>query len=142
MSSYSIALFVHIVSVAGVFAAFALEWAGLRQVQRSSVPERRIGVISMITLLLSGFYMARAAWHHVAWIGVSLGALVAIIVIGVTITKSRFRAMALQTRLAITVGIVFLMTVKPDMRDSLLAIAAAAVIGLVSALPGLGVKHA
>ena len=42
---------------------------------------------------------------------------------------------SLQTRVAIALGIVFLMTVKPDLRGSLLAIVIAAMLGLASALP-------
>ncbi len=38
---------------------------------------------------------------------------------------------------AIAMGIVFLMTFKPDLKGSLLAIAVAAVLGLVTALPAV-----
>lgn len=38
-------------------------------------------------------------------------------------------------RSALTVGIVFLMTVKPTLSDSLTAIAVAAIIGAISAMP-------
>jgi hypothetical protein len=42
---------------------------------------------------------------------------------------------SLQTRLGIVLGIVFLMTVKPGLGVSLLAMAAAAGLGLASSLP-------
>jgi len=49
---------------------------------------------------------------------------------------------AIQTRVAIALGIVFLMTVKPDLSRSLLTIGVAIVLGLVSALPIRGRERA
>jgi hypothetical protein len=45
---------------------------------------------------------------------------------------------AIQTRVALALGIVFLMTVKPDLIGSLLTIGVASALGLASALPMLG----
>jgi hypothetical protein len=42
---------------------------------------------------------------------------------------------SMQTRVGIALGIVFLMTVKPDLGRSLLTIGAAIVLGLASSLP-------
>jgi hypothetical protein len=49
---------------------------------------------------------------------------------------------ASQTRVVITLGIVFLMSVKPDLIGSLLTIDVATVLGLVSALPIPGRERA
>ena len=49
---------------------------------------------------------------------------------------------SIQTRVAIALGIVFLMTVKPDLGGSLLAIGVATGLGLLSALPLLGRNRA
>lgn len=117
----------------------------------------RISMPSMIVVLLSGIYMARLAWRGAAWIGVTFGALVLIIAIGAVITRPRMRAIAvamsgesgksdsalrdpmltlsLDVRAALTIGILFLMTVKPELRQSLLAIAAATIIGIIAAVP-------
>ena len=176
MSIYSIALFIHIVAAVGLFVTLALEWTGQRQLQRAITLEqarmwlpvvagsRRIGIPSMIIVILSGFSMARAAWRHLAWTEVTVGTLVAIIALGAIITRPRLAAIAralaaesagaasllrdpmltlsLQTRAAMTLGIVFLMTVKPDLRVSLLAIAAAAMLGIISAVPLLRMQQA
>jgi hypothetical protein len=48
---------------------------------------------------------------------------------------------SLRIRTAITLGIVFLMTVKPDLLGSLLTIGLAAVLGLVFSLPTRGHKE-
>ncbi len=128
MTSYSIALFLHVLSAIGFFVALALEWAGLRRA-------RGIGIASMVVVLLSGFFMARAAWHHAVWIEITLATLVVIIAAGLTMRTPRLLTLSLSLRSALTVGIVFLMTVKPTLSDSLTAIAVAAIIGAISAVP-------
>ena len=116
---------------------------------------------SMLTTVISGFYMMATAWGGVAWIIVTLGALVLVIVLSVALTGPRMvaigRALAtekglvsqtfhilanhpllwisIQTRVAIALGIVFLKTAKPDLGGSLLTIGVAIVLGLASALP-------
>ena len=44
---------------------------------------------------------------------------------------------SIQIRVAVALGIVFLMTFKPDLNGSLVTIAVAAVLGLVAALPAV-----
>jgi len=46
-------------------------------------------------------------------------------------------AIGIQIRVAIALGIVFLMTIKPDLTGSLLAVGIAALLGLASTLPML-----
>jgi hypothetical protein len=173
MNDYSIALFLHVVGALGFFVALGLEWTSLGHVRRATTVEQvrewmrvpnqmgRVGMIAMVTLLAAGLYMMATAWGGVAWIMVTLGALVLMIVLGMVLTRRRMAAIgrmvsaergppspalrqllhdpllviSLQTRVAIALGIVFLMTVKPDLRGSLLAIVIAAMLGLASALP-------
>ncbi len=97
----------------------------------------------------------------VAWIIVALGAFILLMVLGMALAGPRMttieRAVALevgpvsptlhhalrdpllwisiQTRVAIALGIVFLMTVKPDLSGSLLTIGVAIILGLASSLP-------
>jgi hypothetical protein len=97
----------------------------------------------------------------VAWIYVSLGALVLVIALSLALTGARMAAvgralamekglmshtfhslayhpllwLSIQTRVAIALGIVFLKIAKPDLGGSLLTIGVAIVLGLVSALP-------
>ena len=173
MNVYSIALFLHIVGALGFFVALGLEWTGLWQIRSAVRPEpvrawmgilrsaSRVGMTSMLTTVISGFYMMATAWGGVAWIIVTLGALVLVIVLSVALTGPRMVAIgrslatekglvsqtfhilanhpllwiSIQTRVAIALGIVFLKTAKPDLGGSLLTISVAIVLGLASALP-------
>lgn len=173
MDGYSIALFLHIVGAMGIFIALGLEWTGLRQIRSAMAPEqvrgwmgilksvRRVGFASMLTAVITGFYMMVTEWGGVAWIYVSLGALVLLIVFSMALSGPRMAALgqalptekaplsqtfhslanhpflwiSIQTRVAIALGIVFLKTTKPDLGGSLITIGVAIVLGLVSALP-------
>jgi hypothetical protein len=173
MSYYSIALFLHVVGALGVFVALGLEWTGLRQIQSAATSEqvrswmrlpksaRRVGIASMLTILVTGFYMMATVWGGAAWIIVALGALVLMIVLAAALTGPRMAAIgrtltaehrpefhtiqrltnhpllwiSIRTRVAVSLGIVFLMTVKPDQRGALLAIGFAAVLGMASSIP-------
>ncbi len=121
---------------------------------------RRIGPAALAAILLSGFYLMATEWGWTAWIGVALvgmgvlaalGALngVPLAALGRELTthqgtlavpvrqrlqNPRFVA-SIQTRVALVLGIVFLMTVKPDLGGSLLTIGLAVVLGLVASVP-------
>jgi predicted lysophospholipase L1 biosynthesis ABC-type transport system permease subunit len=173
MNTYSIALFFHIVGALGFFIALGLEWAGLRQIRNATTTEqvrqgmrisgstRRLGMASMLTILVFGFYLAAVAWGGPAWITVTLGVMVVMIALSVALTGPRMAAIgqalatekgplspglhqlannpllwiSIQTRVAIALGIVFLMTVKPGLGGSLLTIGVATVLGLAFSLP-------
>jgi len=117
---------------------------------------RRVSGASLATLLISGLYLTATAWGGVAWIGVALGAMVLMAVLGAALSGPRLAAIgravetgplaplpdpllwvSIQIRLAVALGIVFLMTFKPNLTGSLLAIALAAVLGLIAALPAV-----
>jgi hypothetical protein len=100
----------------------------------------------------------------VAWVTIALGAVVLLVVLGAILTGRRIapigRSIAaesgtifstlrlqlddpllwasLRIRTAITLGIVFLMTVKPDLLGSLLTMGVAVVLGLAFSLPAWG----
>jgi hypothetical protein len=112
--------------------------------------------------------MMATVWGGVAWIMVTLGALVLMTLLWMVITRRRMAVIGrtvntergplfpslrallqdpvlwitMQTRVAIALGIVFLMTVKPDLGGSLLTIGVAIVLGLASALPLPGRERA
>jgi hypothetical protein len=124
----------------------------------------RVGMASMLLLLGSGVYMTAMVWHGAAWIGVTIGALVLLAIVTVALTRRRMAAIqqavaaadggalaglypllqqpalwvAIKVRVAVILGIVFLMTVKPDLGGSLLTIGVAAGLGLISALASAG----
>jgi hypothetical protein len=173
VNDYSIALFLHIVGVLGLFVGLGLEWTGLWQLQdvtaaehvrmwlRSSKNVRRFGMIAMLTILSSGAFMMATVWGPVAWIAVSLGALILMAVLALVLSGPRMAAIggaltsetgpvshtlqslvnhpllwiSIQTRIAIALGIVFLKTTKPDLAGSLITIGVAIALGLAAALP-------
>jgi hypothetical protein len=115
----------------------------------------------MLAVVISGVYLMVTAWGRVAWLVVTVGALVVVIVLALALSGPRMAAIgralateptavsqtvhrlanhpllwiSIQTRVAITLGIVLLKTVKPDVSGSLLIIGVAIVLGLASALP-------
>ena len=116
----------------------------------------RGGFASMLAVVISGVYMMATAWGRVAWLIVTVGALVMVIVLALALSGPRMAAIeralateqgalsqtfhrlanhpllwiSIQTRVAITLGIVLLKTVKPDVSGSLLIIGVAIVLGL------------
>jgi hypothetical protein len=173
MNNYSLALFFHIVGVMGFFLALGLEWTGLWQLRSALLSQevqawmgllksaRRGGFASMLAVVISGVYLMAAAWGRVAWLIVTVGSLVVVIVLSLALSGPRMAAIgralateqgavsqtlhrvanhpllwiSIQTRMAIILGIVLLKTVKPDLSGSLLIIGVAIVLGLASALP-------
>ena len=173
MNAYSISLFLHIVGALGFFIALAMEWTGLLQIRSAITVEqalgwmgilknvRKVGFVSMLTTVITGFYMFLVYWRGAAWLIVTIGSLVLVIVLAQVVTAPRMVAIgkaliaqkgllsrtfyspanhpllsiSIQTRAAIALGIVFLKVVKPNFGGSLLTISIAIVLGIVSALP-------
>jgi len=104
MNTFSIALFLHIVSALGVSVALGLEWLGLSQIKKDSAPEEirallgvvnrtnRFGFISMTGTVITGIYMILAALGWIPWILVVIGALILVIVFTRVLTAPRMAA--------------------------------------------------
>jgi hypothetical protein len=173
MSIYTIVLFVHIVGALGFFLALGLEWTGLWQIRSAMTTEqvrpwmgifksvRKVGFGSMATTVVTGLYLMLAVWGSVAWIIVTLGAIVLMIALAQVVTAPRMAAIgralatekgalsgafqaltknpllwvSIQTRVAIALGIVFLKVAKPGLGESLLTLGIAIILGIASALP-------
>jgi hypothetical protein len=173
MDVYSVVLFLHIVGALGMFVALGLEWTGLWQMRSATTSDqirpwmrllrstRGVGMASMLTILISGFYMMVKAWGATAWIAMSLGVIILGVVLTLALTGPRMAAIgralatekgavshslrilvnhpalwiSIQTRVAAALGIVFLKVVKPDLGGSLLVMGVVIVLGLVTALP-------
>ncbi len=172
MNAYSIALFVHVTGALGFFIALALEGISLLQLRYAQTADqvrewlqfsskaRRLGIASMLLILVAGFYMMAVAQIGSAWLIVAFWDLVLLTLLGLILSGPRLSAIqrmadlngpiqpglsnllnhpllriSLQTRISIALGIVFLMTVKPDLPGSLLVSALAVLLGLASALP-------
>jgi ABC-type bacteriocin/lantibiotic exporter with double-glycine peptidase domain len=118
--------------------------------------------ISVLLILVTGLYMAITAWaFSTGWIPVALVSLILIAPLGTALMEPRRRAIArlaqeasdgplpqeleqrihdpilgtaLQTVTILLLGIVFLMTNKPELTLSLIVMAVALVLGLASGL--------
>lgn len=153
-------VFIHVCGAMGLFGAAAIEGASLLQLNApGGVPvalrgfglARRVGSLSFAVTLASGIALTQAVWGwQAAWIGVGLAALGVLIVIGATTSRramGRLQAsgdasavaaaltFSFVVRASLLIGIVFLMTVKPPLEESLLAIAAAGGVGVVLGIP-------
>jgi uncharacterized membrane protein len=174
LNVYSVALFFHICGAIGYFFGIGTNVFALSATRRAqSVVQVRALVrltylsgpltgLSVLLILVAGFYMALSAWSlRTSWIAVALISLILMAPLGAALIEPRRRAIdrlareaqdgplpealarqardpvlvtALQTTVALLFGIVFLMTTKPDLAGSLIAMAVALVIGLASGL--------
>jgi hypothetical protein len=122
----------------------------------------RLYIPSTLAILLPGLYMTVTVWGWATgWPAVALAAMVLLAALGAILSGSRMAALgraaaaesgpispdlrqrlrgrslqaSVQMRTALAVGIVFLMTVKPALVGSLLAIGVFALLGAASTLP-------
>jgi hypothetical protein len=127
-------------------AGSVLQWGGVLGLGRV------FGPASVVTILASGLYMMISSWGWVPWLAVGLIAWVLIAVLGavngirLSLTMRRISGGALPvaslqrqafviswvTRLSIAVGIVFLMTNKPDLVVAMACLVVSAVIGVAA----------
>ena len=130
------------------------EWAGLYRVIRP------LGAASVVALLVFGIYMTAVSWGPTAWIGIGFLSLLIIAVVGAVSGIRLGRILALlgarqgplgdaireqlratmfvasvRIRTAVALGVVLLMTAKPDLVVSILVIAVALGLGIASAAP-------
>lgn len=120
----------------------------------------QIGTASMVLILVAGFTLMALGNISAAWVIVAFWAFVLLAILRAALTGPRLAAIrravkdeqgtvaaplshalhhpllrvSIQTRLAMAVGIVFLMTVKPDLGGALLTVGGATVLGVVSAV--------
>ena len=115
---------------------------------------RPLGTASALAVVLTGGYLASMGWGwRSAWITVTLGSIVGIAIIGARTTGPILARIARETgsrpettmdlrrdprlprslavRAAILLGVVFLMTAKPDLEGSLIAITVSLGAGLL-----------
>ena len=153
-------VFIHICAAMGIFGEAAIEGASLFQLHHPGARQsafdgfalaRRVGSISFVLLLLSGMFLTQTVWGwETPWIRVSMLSLLVMIAIGATVNRraiARLQASpdapggdgvltrSFLLRAAILIGIVFLMTVKPPLQESLIAMAAAAGAGWLAGVP-------
>lgn len=118
----------------------------------------------MLLILISGFYMMAVARIGSTWLIVAFGALILMIVLGLALTAPRMAAirqaltiengsmssslhnllhnsllsLSIHMRVSLALGIVVLMTLKPDLLGSLIVMGPAVILGMASSLPVRG----
>ncbi len=172
MTLYPFALFAHIIGVLGMFIAIALEFTGMLGMRRArtieqvrtwanlSVVPEKVFPFSGLLILVDGVYMALVGWGwQVAWIDVSLLALILMFTLGPLINSHRPRMIhraagqapagsipqalarqiedpvlwtCVQTLNMMALGVVFLMTTKPGWPGSLGVLVVSVLLGLLS----------
>ena len=142
MTLYSIALFVHIVGAMLLAVLLALEGFTLRRGATAARLNRALGPVSLVAILIPGFYMAaQIGWQP--WTAVGLAAYAVIAAAGaytgIGVLRGRVSAPAATVswlvRTGLAVGVVFDMTVKPDLVGSVAAVVAGVAVALAAALP-------
>jgi len=128
----------------------------IRDIMHSYASLGKIGGIAMILILIPGFYMTAVAWHDAGWVTTGLGPFILIGLIGGIVTGRKrnkikkvikrdnnlspeLRSLledssirvSMQLRTCIFAGIIFLMTVKPDLTDSIITIVISVIIGVI-----------
>lgn len=139
--------------------------AGVRMWAELAVAIERAIPAALVVLLLPGLYMVNKVWGwDTPWAMTTLAALIVISVLGPSINERRIRAidraaaqagdgpvppslaarigdpvlwLSLHTITTVMVGIVWLMTVKPGLTGSLLAMAISVVAGVGAAMPSI-----
>jgi hypothetical protein len=104
MNPYMIAKFIHIIGALGFFIALGVEWLSFWHARQAKTFEqvrerlhisnsvRRAGQLSMLLILISGFYMMAIAKIGSAWIIVAFGSLIVMVVLGLALSNRRMAA--------------------------------------------------
>src|SRR6266550_2065191 len=142
MTVYSIALFLHIVGAVLLIVLLTVEGVTMRQGTKGARFNRVFGPISALLILVPGVYVVAASAGWSAWVGVGLASWILIAVIG-AITgisvlsgrmSSRSAAVSWSVRVGLAGAVVFVMTVKPGLLVSLIAVIAGGAAGLAASL--------
>ena len=137
MTLYSIALFLHIVGALVLFGLLTVEGVSLRQGLMAARLNRILGPISAATILIPGVYMVFAEWGWNGWIVVGIAAWVLIAVAGAATgigllagrVNVQTAALSWSVRVGMVLGVVFIMTIKPDLIPSIVLVVAGAALG-------------
>lgn len=142
MTLYPFALFVHIVGAMLLVVLLALEGVTLRNGAPAARLNRILGPISLVTILVPGFYMAaQMGWQ--AWTAVGLVAYVLIAAAGtytgMSVLRGRMSASTAMVswllRTGVALAVVFDMTVKPGAVASVAAVVVGIVVAVVVGIP-------
>ncbi|TMC51433.1 MAG: hypothetical protein E6J20_16170 [Chloroflexi bacterium] len=123
MDLYSIALFAHIVGAVLVFVLLTVEGLGLRFGFAYAPLNRILGPISAVAILIPGIYMMAVQWGWAGWVVVGITTYVLIAAIGaytgINVMRGRINRQAAiaswLVRIGMALGVLFDMTVKPNL---------------------------
>ena len=141
MTVYAVALFLHIVGAVLLFATLTAEGVSILYGGSAASINRVIGPISALLVLVPGLYMVATTWGWKPWVLVGIAAWVVVAVLGtvngIRSARSGRAASAASwwIRVGLVVGVLFVMTIKPDLVGSVLSVVIGAAVGwLVSAV--------
>jgi len=160
--AYVLALFLHVAFAMALFAGLGIEGATLLRARRAEGPTepagssllwaQRLAGPGLGGTVLVGLYLAGTTWGwRVAWIDLAIAGVLLVGAVWGTMTGARLARLhreghagpladpvlwwSFTTRTGLLVGIVFLMTVKPGLAVSLIALAVALAAGLLAGRP-------
>lgn len=145
MSLYSLALFVHIVGSLLLVVLLTVEGIGLRQGFMAARLNRVLGPISALTIFVPGIYMVVSQWGWQGWIVVGTTSWVLIAIAGAATgisllagrLNTRAAAASWSIRVGVALGVVFIMTIKPDLLLATVAVLAGAALGGAAGFAGM-----
>jgi undecaprenyl pyrophosphate phosphatase UppP len=109
--------------------------------------------IAWVLILFPGIYLMVFVWHNIAWANIALAGFLLLAIVGSMITGMRMKPIknemknngfsediknklndqmlnfSLKARTTLTIGIVFLMTIKPGLSDSIMTLVIALLLG-------------
>lgn len=172
MSTYTVALYLHILGAVGMFAGLGMEGIIYKNLKTASTLQqvfawgiymkslRTVFLSSTLFLLVSGVFLVMEAWGWNAWVITGLILLIGLSAygsttgkkIGMTIgslkgkegllsddVKNRIGSPSMmksyKVKITLALGIIFIMTTKPDWMGSIISIVSAFVFGLLLDLP-------
>jgi hypothetical protein len=140
MTLYSVALFVHIVGALLLFVTLTVEGVALRVGFAAAPLNRVVGPISAVAILVPGIYMVASGVGWKGWVVVGLTGWVLVAVLGAATgisvmrgrISSRTAVISWLLRIGLALGIVFDMTVKPDIVVAVAVVVAGALAGALA----------
>ena len=117
---------------------------------------KAIGSIAIFLILIPGIYMTALVWKNASWILIAFIGMILLAVIGGALTGRKMKGikkvvsnennisaelrslindnsliLSLKIRTAVLMGIIYLMTVKPDLTGSILTIIISVILGFI-----------
>jgi hypothetical protein len=149
MSLYPFLVFLHILGAIGIFVALAIEGVSLGRLHSAAAPvagrarlhlprlPRQLGPIAMIGATVAGISLMAHGWGRQPWILSAVVGLVGMMAAAAVVSARSMPSAAaltasLRLRVALAIGIVGLMTIKPGPIGAWSILIASALSGLVA----------